>query len=112
MIGRGSTQVPEPVPPRFDGIIHEPMKLRICCLLANMTELPFSGLRDMLGLSDAMCSRHLKTLGECGYVTLSKRENESNRHLITWANLTPAGRQALQGHLAALKALAEGELIR
>ncbi|MEE8736185.1 transcriptional regulator [Bifidobacterium subtile] len=97
------------VTPRFDQIIHEPMRLRICGLLTGMPEMQFAVIRETLGLSDAMCSRHLKILSDCGYVKLSKRRGESNRHMITWASLTSAGREALEAHLAALQAIASGE---
>lgn len=99
------------VEPRFDEIIHEPMRLRICGLLSGMKEVPFSVIRETLGLSDAMCSRHLKTLADCGYVVLTKRRGESNRHMVVWASITPEGRAAMTAHLAALRAIAAGDLL-
>lgn len=104
-------QANKSIEPRFDEVIHEPMRLRICGLLSGMKEVPFSAIRETLGLSDAMCSRHLKTLADCGYVTLTKRRGESNRHMVTWASITPAGRTAMTAHLAALRAIAAGDLL-
>lgn len=97
--------------PKFDEVIHEPMRLRICGLLSSLQEMQFATIRDTLGLSDAMCSRHLKTLADCDYVRLTKRQGESNRHMVTWASLTPTGHAALQGHLAALRAIAAGDML-
>jgi DNA-binding MarR family transcriptional regulator len=76
----------------------------------GMPEMQFAAIRETLGLGDAMCSRHLKPLPDCGYVQLAKRRGESNRHMITRASLTPAGRVALEAHLAALRAIAKGEM--
>lgn len=99
------------IEPLFNPIIHEPMRLRICGLLSPVKEMPFSAIRETLGLSDAMCSRHLKTLSDCGYVSTDKRPGETNRHMVTWAALTPEGRQALEAHLAALRAIAAGQML-
>lgn len=78
----------------------------------SSTADPCAFRRDWtLGLSDAMCSRHLKTLADCGYVTLTKRRGETNRHMVTWAAITPQGRAAMTAHLAALRAIAAGDML-
>ncbi|WP_223852440.1 winged helix-turn-helix domain-containing protein [Bifidobacterium tissieri] len=63
------------VEPKFDETIHAPIRLRICGMLEVYGKLRFDALRDSLGVSDAVCSKHLKTLADHGYVTLSKKRN-------------------------------------
>ena len=46
-------EVPVPVEPRFDPVIHEPMRLRICGILSTVDEMQFAALRDTLDISDA-----------------------------------------------------------
>lgn len=99
------------VTPHFDPTIHEPTRLRICGLLSAVKEMRFADIRETLGLSDAMCSRHLNTLAESGYINLTKVRGESSRHMVTWASLTPEGRRALEAHLAALQAIASGAML-
>lgn len=99
-----------PVEPRFDPVIHEPVRLRICGILSTVDEMQFAALRDTLDISDAACSKHLKVLVDCGYATVEKRESDSSRHMVRWYALTSAGRDAFSGHIAELKRLASGLL--
>lgn len=94
--------------PHFDELIHEPNRLRICGLLAASNPLEFSVIRDTLEISDAACSKHLKTLAENGYVALEKRPGILNRHKVTLVRMLPAGAHAFAAHMAALRAIAEG----
>ncbi|PJM80156.1 transcriptional regulator [Bifidobacterium scaligerum] len=89
-------------------MIHEPMRLRICGILAAVDEMQFAAIRDTLGMNDAACSKHLKTLADCGYVSVSKRESDGSRHMVRWYAMTPTGRIAFEGHLAELKRIAAG----
>ena len=84
-----------PVEPRFDPVIHEPMRLRICGILSTADEMQFAALRDTLDISDAACSKHLKVLVDCGYATVEKRESDSSRHMVRWYALTSAGERRL-----------------
>lgn len=99
------------VTPRFDPVIHEPTRLRICGMLSPVKEMCFADIRDALGLSDSMCSRHLNALAESSYIDVYKLPGDTNRHRVTWAALTPQGRQALEAHLAALQAIANGTML-
>ncbi|MBW3089848.1 transcriptional regulator [Bifidobacterium sp. 82T25] len=89
-------------------MIHEPMRLRICGILATVDELQFAAIRDTLGMNDAACSKHLKTLADCGYVSVSKREADDSRHMVRWYAMTPTGRTAFEAHLAEIKRIAAG----
>ncbi|KAA8822026.1 transcriptional regulator [Bifidobacterium vespertilionis] len=91
---------------QFNEVIHAPMRLRICGLLQGAGEVEFAAIRDMLGVSDAVCSKHLKVLSDNGYVTLAKRPGQRNGHDVTWVSLTDEGREAFESHIAALQAIA------
>jgi DNA-binding MarR family transcriptional regulator len=90
--------------PAFDEIIHAPNRLRICAALFAVTEAEFATLRDMLGVSDPVLSKHLRVLQDAGYLTLSKPTGEGR--VRTWASLTSAGRAAFRAHVAELERLA------
>ncbi len=87
----------------FDELIHAPLRLQICALLSPVQWLPFSDIRDSLGVSDSVLSKHLSALAGAGYVEVSRvRSDARSRRQVT---LTKPGRKALRGHLAALQAI-------
>ncbi|MBC7593854.1 MAG: transcriptional regulator [Kineosporiaceae bacterium] len=93
----------------FDEIVHAPMRLRICGRLCAVDALSFVVLRDTLDLTPATLSKHLKVLTDAGYVTMDKtasRERADFRRMA-WVRLTPMGRNAFDGHVAALRAIWE-----
>jgi len=88
----------------FNELIHAPIRLRICAILAEVNEAEFGTVRDALGLSDSVLSKHLKVLEDAGYVSLRKGTVDTRTR--TWATLTKPGRAAFKGHIGALRALA------
>ena len=89
---------------RFDELIHAPLRLQICAMLAPVKSLAFADIRDSLGISDSVLSKHLSALAEAGYAEVSRvRENSRSRRQVT---LTTQGRSALHGHLKALQEIA------
>lgn len=97
--------------PSFHDLIHAPVRLRICGMLRPMDEVEFAALRDTLQLKDANLSKNLKQLADAGLVRLRKefspRRDDARR--LTWVSLTVEGHAALASHLAALRAIAEGD---
>ncbi len=91
-------------PPQFDAVIHAPGRLQICALLASVDEGEFSVLRDSVGISDSVMSKHVKQLEDAGYVSVKKAA--LNGRSRTWLSLTPAGRSAFNAHVAELNRLA------
>ncbi len=88
----------------FDELIHAPLRLQICAMLAPVRSLWFADIRDRLEISDSVLSKHLSALAEAGYVAVSRvRANSRSRRQVT---LTKLGHTALRGHLAALRAIA------
>jgi DNA-binding MarR family transcriptional regulator len=88
----------------FDELIHAPLRLQICAMLAPVQSLPFADIRDSLEISDSVLSKHLSALADAGYVEVSRvRADSRSRRQVT---LTKPGRTALHGHLAALQTIA------
>lgn len=87
--------------PRFDEVIHARHRLQICALLDPVESLDFATLRETLEVSDSVLSKQLRHLTEAGYVDLSKSPHAGRTR--TWLSLTPAGRTAFAGHVAALR---------
>jgi DNA-binding MarR family transcriptional regulator len=85
---------------RFDELIHPSTRLSIVSLLAAADWAEFSYLRGQLELSDSALSKQLSTLEEAGYVAVDRTDRRRVR-----ARLTPTGRTAFDGHVAALLAI-------
>ena len=85
---------------RFDELIHPSTRLSIVALLASTDWAEFSFVRDRLEMSDSALSKQFTTLEEAGYITVD-RQVANHRRRVRVA-LTAAGRQAFDGHVAAL----------
>jgi len=89
----------------FDETIHAPVRLRISGMLRGVEKIDFAVLRDTIGISDATLSKHLKVLGDAGYITTSKvrsaTRNDARR--LTWISQTATGRAAFDAHVAELR---------
>jgi len=96
--------------PAFNELIHSPVRLRICGALRRGAELEFGVLRDTLGLTDANLSKNLRALTDAGFVAVRKERSPArdDARRLTWVTLTPAGRRAVEAHLAALSQIAGG----
>jgi len=91
---------------RFDDLIHAPTRLSIVALLAATEWAEFRFIRDRLGLTDSALSKHLAILEEAGYVEISKAF--VGKRPRTSARLSRTGRQAFEGHVAALQHIVSG----
>ena len=91
--------------PHFDDLIHQPHRLRICVILSAAEEVSFQTLCEELDIAMPTLSKQLKMLTDAGYIATTK--SRALGRPTTWARLTSAGRTALQGHLAALRQLAD-----
>ncbi len=61
-------------------------------------------MRDALGVSDSVLSKHVKALQTASY--LSMRKTPINSRTRTWLGLTKRGRTALDAHLVELQRIA------
>lgn len=94
----------------FDESIHAPNRLRICGILRPVDSADFAVLREALGISEANLSKTIRNLVELGYVRVAKSASSSRTDMrrTTSVSLTPAGRQAFDGHILALQRMAAG----
>ena len=90
--------------PQFDPVIHAPGRLQICAILSAADEAEFGMIRDAIGVSDSVLSKHLKQLEEAGYIRLRKQAHAGRQR--TWLSLTPLGRDAFAAHVEELNRLA------
>ncbi|WP_102795274.1 transcriptional regulator [Bowmanella denitrificans] len=87
----------------LDLVIHAPNRLQICAMLATSAELDFRLIREQLGVTDSVLSKHLKALENAQYIQLRKRNH--NGRPRTWIALTRQGQQAFEHHVQALEAI-------
>ena len=82
-----------------DKIVHERVRLLILTYLASseIRAVSFSDLKDALDLTAGNLSIQLKTLGEAGYITVTK-EFKDNKPL-TKASITAKGSDALKRYV-------------
>ncbi|MFE9422917.1 transcriptional regulator [Kitasatospora sp. NPDC006697] len=90
----------------IDEQIHHPTRLALIGFLSGCHEAEFGAVRDYCGISDASVSRIVSVLEQAGYVTV--RKGYLGKRPRTWLAISPAGRTALDAHLAALQALVAG----
>lgn len=91
--------------PALDGVIHHPTRLTLVAFLSACDEAEFAAVRDGCRVSDSVLSKNASALEAAGY--LDVRKGHVGKRPRTWLSLTPAGRQALARHLAALQDLVD-----
>jgi DNA-binding MarR family transcriptional regulator len=96
-------QSPTPIS-KLDETVHQRYRLGILAFLSGVERADFTKVRDEVGLTDGNLNRHLALLTEAGYVIISKPVTPGGRRR-TWVALSPAGREALNAHVRALRAL-------
>ncbi len=92
--------------PRFDPVIHQPVRLQIMAALANLgprDQVDFGFLKQRLKLTDGNLGAHLGTLEEAGYIAVDK--TFVARKPKTFVAPTTSGRRAFEDHVAALNAI-------
>ena len=90
----------------LDPVIHQPARLQIMsalCQLKESVRVDFTYLKDHLQLTDGNLGAHLATLEARGYIAVEK-EFVARRHK-TFVSVTPSGRLAFRGHVAALQSI-------
>jgi DNA-binding MarR family transcriptional regulator len=87
----------------FEATIHAPNRLRICALLESAEQVEFGLVRERLGVSDSVLSKHVSVLMDAGYVQQTKAVRDTRQRV--WLSLTKSGRAAYRAHVAALRAI-------
>jgi DNA-binding MarR family transcriptional regulator len=90
----------------LDANVVAPARLKLLTMLTAVSEAEFATIRDALGVSDSVLSKHISALEDVGYVRRRKGVHRGRR--TTWVALTPRGRTALSAHVAALRLLIDG----
>jgi DNA-binding MarR family transcriptional regulator len=75
--------------------------LSIAAILAATDWVDFSYVRDQLELSDSALSKQFSVLEEAGYITIERPLK--NRRRRVRVRLSDVGREAFEGHVAALR---------
>ena len=88
----------------LDPVIHAPVRLQICAILAATDEAEFALVREETEVSESVLSKQVKLLEEAGYVAVRKATLAARQR--TWLSLTRSGRRAFAAHMQALTALA------
>lgn len=91
---------------QVDSDLNNPTRLGIVASLKNRNRAEFKLLRDSLGVSDSVLSRHISTLETAGLVSVKK--GYVGKRPRTWVSITPGGIQRLDSHIQALRRLADG----
>ena len=89
----------------LNDVIHAPNRLQICAFLNPLDTAEFKVLKEAIGVSDSVLSKHIKQLEDAGYVKLKKRKKDGRQH--TWVGLTAKGRRAFKTHMQALEILVQ-----
>ncbi|GAA3942233.1 transcriptional regulator [Microbacterium soli] len=87
--------------PRFDELIHAPLRLRICAIAASASSVEFGELLSRLEVSKSALSKHVSQLVHVGYLEETPVTRDGRARLSL--SLTPAGRTAYRGHIQALE---------
>lgn len=88
-----------------DRVIHEPARLVILALLANVESADFLYLMRELDLTRGNLSSHLSKLEQAGYVQIEKTYR--NKTPLTICAITPAGREALSTYIVQIAPVME-----
>lgn len=92
-------------PADFDTVLLDPTRLSIVSLLVGVEWAEFGWVREAVGLSASALSKQVSKLEGRGYVVVKK--GYVGKRPRTWLNLSPAGRDALNGHVIALRRIVE-----
>jgi DNA-binding MarR family transcriptional regulator len=87
----------------LDPLLVAPARLTLMTMLTAVSEVEFSTLRERLGVSDSVLSKHIATLAKANYLNSRKGTHLGRR--TTWISLTAPGRKALRAHVAFLREL-------
>lgn len=83
----------------FTEVIHAPNRLAICAMLSAVEALEFGAIRDELGVSDSVASKHLKVLTEVGYAEFESKSDKVSKRPRSSVKLTNAGRGAFSAYV-------------
>ncbi|MGP9650632.1 winged helix-turn-helix domain-containing protein [Glutamicibacter sp. AOP38-B1-38] len=83
-----------------------PVRLSLMAALQGVDEIDFKTLRETLGVSDSVLSRHISALEAKKY--LNVRKGFVGKRPRTWVKLSEHGRSSLNEHIQALRTITSG----
>jgi DNA-binding HxlR family transcriptional regulator len=89
----------------LDDVLSNGVRLSIVAALQGVERAEFALVRDSVEITDSALSKQCALLESIGYIEVTK--GRVGRRPRTWLALTPAGRDALSGHMVALRAIAD-----
>jgi DNA-binding HxlR family transcriptional regulator len=89
------------MPDRFDRVIHQPIRTKIMAHLITTESCDFTGLRNMLTISDGNLSTHIKELVAHNYISVEKAFVD-NKPKTTY-RVTADGRTAFYTYVQSLR---------
>lgn len=88
-------------------LLNSPVRLSVVAALSPVDRAGFAVVRDLVEVTDSALSKQVAALEAAGWVAVSK--GRSGRRPQTWLALTAEGRTVYRRHVAALRAIAEGD---
>lgn len=92
----------------LDSAFQTPLRFSLMAALGGGAVIDFGTLRDLLESEDSPLSKSIAHLEASGYVKATK--GYVGKRPRTWVEATPRGERAFARHLAALRAIAAGEV--
>ena len=86
---------------QLNAALNHPARLQIAAALAQVDEIEFATLREIVEVSDSVLSKHLATLTDDGLAKVKKATLGGRQR--TWAHATARGRKAFRDHVQALQ---------
>lgn len=90
----------------LDDMIHSPVRFTLVAALSSVDSADYQTLREELGISYSLLSKHAGILEEVGYLKITKEFD--GRTQMTRMSLTKTGREAFQKYLSALDRIVQG----
>lgn len=91
---------------RIDDVIHSPVRFTIMAALSSVDDATYQVLKEELGISYALLSKHAAILEDHGYLEAQKSFLAKKPQTVF--RLTRAGRKAFHAHTMALRDIQRG----
>ncbi|MYW74911.1 transcriptional regulator [Pseudonocardia sp. SID8383] len=94
----------------FDEVVHSPIRLQVCAILAAADTLKFAEVQAELGITDSHLSKNVRVLADAGYIDQVKHAERvgHRQRSVTVLTLTQQGRTAYRQHAVWLDHLTRG----
>ena len=87
--------------PKLDPLLHSELRLAVMSILAGVDEADFTFIKKQTGATSGNLSVQIDKLTTAGYISVEK--GYKGKMPRTTCSITPAGRQAFDSYVEALK---------